>query len=190
MLRQYVDRSVWADLTRQIPARVQEGLPRAHDLNGRRDQDHAHLHDPVVTTREQSRGLQVDDGVTGHVALPLRCVVSHQSFRTAWPVTGTGRVLPVVTCMVSYYGFSVEIHRSARKHRIADVDIKQAASDFVVAYSIDDDAPARELRFGFDTKGRLLETVVLLLDDGTELVIHAMKARPQYFDLLPEGGWT
>jgi len=92
--------------------------------------------------------------------------------------------------MVSYYGFSVEIHRSARKHRIADVDIKQAASDFVVAYSIDDDAPARELRFGFDTKGRLLETVVLLLDDGTELVIHAMKARPQYFDLLPEGGWT
>jgi len=27
--------------------------------------------------------------------------------------------------------------------------------------------------------------VVLLLDDGAELVIHAMKARPQYFDLLP-----
>jgi hypothetical protein len=30
----------------------------------------------------------------------------------------------------------------------------------------------------------LLEMVVPLLDDD-ELVIHAMKARPQYFDLLP-----
>jgi len=30
-----------------------------------------------------------------------------------------------------------------------------------------------------------IETVVLLLDDGTELVIHAMKARPAYRDLLP-----
>ena len=36
-----------------------------------------------------------------------------------------------------------------------------------------------------DTHGRLLEIVVLLLDDGTELAIHAMKARTQYLDLLP-----
>jgi len=36
-----------------------------------------------------------------------------------------------------------------------------------------------------DTSGRLLEIVVLLLDDGIELVIHAMNARPRYFDLLP-----
>jgi hypothetical protein len=84
----------------------------------------------------------------------------------------------------------VEIHRSARKHRIAETDIRQAATDYLVAYPIDDDAPARELRLGFDTKGRLLELVVLLLDDDAELVIHAMKARPQYFDLLPEGGNT
>ena len=32
---------------------------------------------------------------------------------------------------------------------------------------------------------RLLEIVVLFLDDGTELAIHAMKARTQYLDLLP-----
>jgi hypothetical protein len=32
--------------------------------------------------------------------------------------------------------------------------------------------------------GRLLGAVVLLLDDGTEFVIHAMNARPQYLDLL------
>lgn len=65
------------------------------------------------------------------------------------------------------------------------LNILQAARAFQVAYTIDDDAPARELRLGFDTHGRLLEIVVLLLDDGTELAIHAMKARPQYFDLLP-----
>lgn len=79
----------------------------------------------------------------------------------------------------------MEIHRSARKHGIDDADIVQAAGGFLVAYPIDDDAPARELRLGFDTHGRLLEIVVLLLDGGVELVIHAMKARPQYFDLLP-----
>lgn len=35
------------------------------------------------------------------------------------------------------------------------------------------------------TPGRLLEIVILVLDDGTELAIHAMKARTQYLDLLP-----
>ncbi|QUC09738.1 toxin-antitoxin system toxin subunit [Arachnia rubra] len=33
---------------------------------------------------------------------------------------------------------------------------------------------------GTDPAGRLLELVVLVYDDGYELVIHAMKARPQY----------
>jgi hypothetical protein len=41
------------------------------------------------------------------------------------------------------------------------------------------------MRLGFDSAGRLLEIVVLLLDDGSELVIRAVKARPQYFELLP-----
>ncbi|MGL1321168.1 hypothetical protein ACSTKU_00110, partial [Vibrio parahaemolyticus] len=50
---------------------------------------------------------------------------------------------------------------------------------------LDDDSPARQLRLGFDTQGRFLETVVLVFDSGNELVIHAMKARPQMLDLLP-----
>jgi hypothetical protein len=79
----------------------------------------------------------------------------------------------------------VEVHRSARKHGISDDDILAAAHDYLIAYTIDDDQPARELRLGFDTRGRLLELVVLMLDDAGELIIHAMKARPQYFDLLP-----
>jgi hypothetical protein len=78
----------------------------------------------------------------------------------------------------------VEVHGSARKHGVGDADIVQAAGDYLVAYLLDDDDPPRELRLGFDTTGRLLETVVLLLDDD-ELVIHAVKARAQYFDLLP-----
>ena len=47
----------------------------------------------------------------------------------------------------------MEIRSSARKHRIADVDILQAAIGYLIAYTIDDEAPARELRLGFDTGG-------------------------------------
>jgi hypothetical protein len=53
---------------------------------------------------------------------------------------------------------------------------------------LDEESPARQLRLGFDTHGRLLETVVLVFDSGNELVIHAMKARPQMRDLLPSSG--
>ncbi len=49
----------------------------------------------------------------------------------------------------------------------------------------DQDGPRRELRLGPDRAGNLLETVVLLLDDGDELVIHAMRMRPKYRGLLP-----
>jgi len=45
--------------------------------------------------------------------------------------------------------------------------------------------PHRALRLGFDTRARLLETVVLVFQSGEELVIHAMPARRQYWDLLP-----
>lgn len=79
----------------------------------------------------------------------------------------------------------IEVHRSARQHGIGDSDIIQASTHYLVAYRIEDDDPLRDLRLGFDNAARLLEVVVLLLDDDRELVIHAMKARPEYFDLLP-----
>ncbi|KSW30166.1 hypothetical protein [Cellulomonas sp. B6] len=50
---------------------------------------------------------------------------------------------------------------------------------------LDDGPPSRELRLGFDTRARLLETVVLVLENDDELVIHAMPARRKYLDLLP-----
>ncbi len=68
---------------------------------------------------------------------------------------------------------------------VGDEDIRQAGGHFVVTCAIDDDKPPHELGPGFVTAVRLLEVVVLGLDDGRELAIHARTARPQYLDLLP-----
>ena len=49
---------------------------------------------------------------------------------------------------------------------------------------LDEENPQRELRLGFDGSMRLLELVILIWDDGTETIIHSMKARKQYRSLL------
>lgn len=46
----------------------------------------------------------------------------------------------------------------------------------------DKDDPRRWLLIGMDPAGRPLELVMLVYDDGYELIIHAMKARSQYLD--------
>jgi hypothetical protein len=79
----------------------------------------------------------------------------------------------------------VKVHDSALKHGISRDDSIQAATWALWIEDLDDDPPARQLRLGFDTQGRLLETVVLSFDSGNEFIIHAMKARPQMLDLLP-----
>ena len=76
------------------------------------------------------------------------------------------------------------IRASALKHGIAERDTSQAATWPVFVAQVDDENPQRQLRLGFDNAGRLLELIVLIWDDGTEEVIHSMKARPQYLDLL------
>jgi len=78
----------------------------------------------------------------------------------------------------------VEVHRSALKHGIAASDASYAAEHGVYVAVLDEENPAREFRLGFDRLGRLLELVVLRFDSGHELVIHAMKARRQYTDLI------
>ncbi len=80
-----------------------------------------------------------------------------------------------------------ELHESARKHyrrdRLDDADVLYAATHAVHSYPLDsDDDPRRWLIVGIDSVGRLLELVSLVFDDGRELVIHAMKARPQYLE--------
>jgi len=78
----------------------------------------------------------------------------------------------------------VIVRPSARKHGVTDEDIIAAASVPLVSGPLDDGNLQRQLRIGFDMQARLLETVVLVWDDGTEEVIHAMKCRPQYIGLL------
>jgi hypothetical protein len=80
----------------------------------------------------------------------------------------------------------VRVHRSALKHGVLPEDAIQAADWSQWIEPLDeDDWPHRELRLGFDTHARLLETVVLVFESGEEMVIHAMPARRQYWDLLP-----
>lgn len=72
----------------------------------------------------------------------------------------------------------MRVHPSALKHGIDAEDAIQAASWPLWIEDLNEDSPSRQLRLGFETRGRLLETVVLVFDSGNELVIHAMKARP------------
>lgn len=81
----------------------------------------------------------------------------------------------------------MKVHPSALKHGVSSEDAIQAAEWSLWIEPLDDDdgPPDRELRLGFDTSARLLETVVLVFENGDEMVIHAMPARKKYFDLLP-----
>lgn len=79
----------------------------------------------------------------------------------------------------------MKVHPSALKHGVSAEDATQAAEWSLWIEPLDDGPPERELRLGFDTSARLLETVVLVFASGEEMVIHAMPARKQYWDLLP-----
>jgi hypothetical protein len=78
----------------------------------------------------------------------------------------------------------VEIHPSARKHGIADEDIKHAMRH---ALALDDQDDDTRLYLGPSRSADLLEIVTIARDDGSELAIHAMKMRPTYRRLVPEG---
>ncbi|MCX8455559.1 hypothetical protein [Paenarthrobacter ureafaciens] len=78
----------------------------------------------------------------------------------------------------------MNVRRSARKHGISSNDAIEAATWPLVSVPLDDEDPRRFLRLGFDTHGRLLELVVLVWDDGSEELIHAMKCRPKYLGML------
>ncbi len=80
----------------------------------------------------------------------------------------------------------MKVHPSALKHGVSSEDSIQAAEWSLWIETLGEDrAPARELRLGFDTRARLLETVVLVFESGDEVVNHAMPARKKYLDLLP-----
>jgi hypothetical protein len=77
----------------------------------------------------------------------------------------------------------VEIHRSARKHGVADEDILHAIDHALAIEDIGED-PDRWLVLGPDRAINMLEVVVLVTSEGTQLAIHAMPMRPIYERLL------
>lgn len=80
---------------------------------------------------------------------------------------------------------SLTVHSSALKHGMDPEDSLYAANWPLWVEPLDGEKPQRALRLGFDMSGRLLELVVLIFDSGDELIIHSMKARPEYMTSCP-----
>jgi hypothetical protein len=78
----------------------------------------------------------------------------------------------------------VEVHPSARKHGVADEDIDHAVTN---AMTIDQQEDDTRLYLGPSRTAEFLEIVTIVRADGSELAIHAMRMRPKYRRLLPEG---
>ncbi|HWC49845.1 MAG TPA: hypothetical protein VG448_13270 [Solirubrobacterales bacterium] len=75
-----------------------------------------------------------------------------------------------------------EIYGSAFKHGVAKIDIKHALRQAIQVIDQDDGS---RLYLGAATNGELLEVVTYPRPDGSELVVHAMKMRLSYANLLP-----
>lgn len=75
----------------------------------------------------------------------------------------------------------MEIFRSARKHGVADADIAHAIQQALAAGEQDD---GKVLYLGPDRTGNILEVVSVVRDDGSEIVIHAMRMRSKYEPFL------
>ena len=88
-----------------------------------------------------------------------------------------------LTDVFSYYNKRVEIHGSARRHGVADQDMLHAL-DHALAIEDAGEDPDRWLLIGPDAAGNLLEVVVLITAEGTQIVIHAMPMRDKYAGLL------
>jgi hypothetical protein len=82
----------------------------------------------------------------------------------------------------------VAINGSARKHGVSDDDIVHAVDQSLAEFEVgDDDPPRRWLVLGPNRAGVMVELIVLVFDDGGEMVIHAMPMRSKYEELLPGG---
>ena len=75
----------------------------------------------------------------------------------------------------------MEIYQSARRHGIADADILHAVEHALAVGEQDD---GKVLYLGPDRAGNMLEVVAVAREDGTEVVIHAMRMRPKYEPFL------
>ena len=119
-------------------------------------------------------------------ALRTRDIHAIQRPATARHIDGDA-CSPVATRRVSRYDiWHVEIFSSARRHGIADDDITHAVEHALAVGEQDD---GKVLYLGPDRAGNLPEVVSVVRDDGSEVVIHAMRMRARYEPFLRgEGG--
>lgn len=68
------------------------------------------------------------------------------------------------------------IIRATARNGVTAEDAIAVASDPLVVGPLDEGNPQRQFQIGFDTQARILETVVLVWDNGTEEIIHAIRS--------------
>lgn len=125
--------------------------------------------------------LVVAEDTAGRASPTFRSTSSHHPIPAQVPRHIIPLVLPgCLDCVVRYS--RVEIHSSARRHGVNDLDIQHAVEHSLAIEDIGED-PDRWLVIGPDRAGNLLELVVLV-DQRGEIVIHAMALRPKYRKLL------
>lgn len=71
----------------------------------------------------------------------------------------------------------MRIAQTAQKHGIADEDMSHAARNPIAQWQLDDDFT---MRVGPARDGDLIEIGVLGIDTDDPVIVHAMRARPQY----------
>jgi uncharacterized DUF497 family protein len=77
----------------------------------------------------------------------------------------------------------MEVVPDARKHGIADEDMRHAVRVAFRVIEQEYDGEERTLFIGADQSGRLLEIVVVQADTGPR-IIHADQLRPKFYDYL------
>jgi hypothetical protein len=80
-----------------------------------------------------------------------------------------------------------QIHETALKHGVSDLDIHHAYAHSIALFEIDHESfEIKILIVGPDSAGNLLEVIALEIEDNSLLIIHAMKLR-KYMNRLIEG---
>lgn len=79
----------------------------------------------------------------------------------------------------------MDFYASADKHGVARGDVEHAVEHALVAA---EDEEGKCLYLGPDRAGNLLEVVSVLREDGSEVVIHAMRMRRNYESWLRDKG--
>lgn len=98
-----------------------------------------------------------------------------------WPRAASSTPVRLVGEVSRYDIWYAEIYASARKHGIADDDIMHAV-EHAVAIGEQDDGEV--LYLGPDRAANVLEVISVARDDGSEIVIHAMRMRAKYEPFL------